>query len=138
MKYLYDVCGDYSLCDKVSDKSRQEAESEVIRWLNRGDVDFGYHREFDELHYFKSDNANLSGTFVPLNQQIAERHCLIVLSDGGLCLSVDDISIYFDTYEPALSDEIHLKLKGETVSIVCGHKANVLVEKLKAIGVTNE
>ena len=66
---LYDVLNDYSLCDKVSDKSKEEASTNTYTW-RRGkyqghSVLLGWHKKYDELHYVKApDNINLVGQYI--------------------------------------------------------------------------
>ena len=50
-------------------------------------------------------------------------------------LSINGISIYFDTFEQPLTDELHLKLGGETVSIICGSKATQAAEMMRIRGI---
>lgn len=65
---LYDVCGDYSLCDDVSDKSIAEAKTSAYKWIDRElngvPVKLGYHKKCNELHYLKSTNKNLKGLYL--------------------------------------------------------------------------
>lgn len=64
MKYLYDVCSDYSLCNEVSEKGRKESKTRAYKWIQGNDVLFGYHIKSNELHYLKSDDSELSGEYV--------------------------------------------------------------------------
>lgn len=67
---IYDVCCDYSLCDKVSDKSKQEALSDAYKWHKSYyfgvPVWYGWHKQYEELHYMRTDidADNLSGQYV--------------------------------------------------------------------------
>jgi len=62
---LYDVCNDYSLDSKVSDKSRAEAGTDAYKWVDRFvagiPLQVGIHKKYDEIHYAKSDRADLDG-----------------------------------------------------------------------------
>jgi len=67
---LYDVCNDYSLCDKVSDKSIEVSKTKDYKWVKSfylgHPIILGWHKEYEELHYVKSeDNVNLTGNFIP-------------------------------------------------------------------------
>jgi len=68
MEYLYDACSDYSLCDKVSESSKQLAKSRAYKWkpiyINDVSAMAGYHIKTGELHYIKADSDNLSGRYV--------------------------------------------------------------------------
>lgn len=66
---LYDVCSDYSLCDKVSVESVKDAESDVYKWKKAKyqgySVLLGWHDKHDELHYLKApDEADLAGEYI--------------------------------------------------------------------------
>ena len=68
MKYLYDVCGDYSLCNKVSESSLEESKTDKYKWQSASifgvTVQLGYHKEYGELHYLKSDSSELNGMYI--------------------------------------------------------------------------
>ena len=65
---LYDVCNDYSLDSKVSDKGRADAETDAYKWVNRMvagiPLKIRIHKEYDEIHYAKSDRADLDGLII--------------------------------------------------------------------------
>ncbi len=66
---LYDVCNDYSLCAKVSDKSIKDANSSNYKWTEteRSGIKIllGYHRKDNELHYAKIDSdKDYSGNYL--------------------------------------------------------------------------
>ena len=66
---LYDVCNDYSLCDKVSKQSRLTAETNDYQWKKAKyqgySVLLGWHKKYDELHYLKAPKeADLAGQYI--------------------------------------------------------------------------
>ena len=60
MEHLYDVCSDYSLCNKVSKKSLDESKSSKYKWIkdtfNGLPILKGIHKKYEELHYIKCDS----------------------------------------------------------------------------------
>lgn len=59
MKFLYDVCSDYTIDNDVSDKSKDQAKTTAYKWV-KGTVQGipvlkGVHISYDELHYIKCD-----------------------------------------------------------------------------------
>lgn len=66
---LYDVCNDYSLCDKVSVTSLLESKTDNYQWKKATyqgyKVLLGWHKKYNELHYLKAPKeADLAGEYI--------------------------------------------------------------------------
>jgi len=65
MKYLYDVCNDYSLSLAEVQDLNPPGYGWITRHIMGEKITLGYHKKYDELHYAISEKNTLDNFMLP-------------------------------------------------------------------------